>query len=98
MNRVIKTVAAAGLTALTIGTALDLTTSSAEARYYRGGYRHGFYGRRGVGLGLGLAAGALAAGAAATAAGAYYGAPYGYGYYGRPYVGYPGYGYYGYGY
>ena len=102
MNGAVKIITAGGLAALTMGMALDLLTSPAEARPYRGGHRHVYHARRG-GVGLGLAAGALALGAAAAGAGTYggyggYGQPYGG--YGdrRPYVGYPGYGYSGYGY
>lgn len=103
-----KTLIASGLAALTLGTAVIASTSSAEARPYGygNGYRHagyGYYGggyRRGYGGGGALAAGligGLAVGALAASNSGYgYGGGYGYGYpaYGYAPVtyGYPAYG------
>ena len=67
MHRLVHTVMAVSLTALTIGSTLDLTTSSAEARSYRA-YDRGYRGR----VGVGVAVGALAAGGLAASDGSYY--------------------------
>lgn len=89
-------VSAVALSGAQGGTSVDQV---AYRRYYGGGYGYrGGYGRRGIGVGGAVAAGAalglLGAGVAAAAAPAY---GYGYGY-GYPAYGYPAYGYGGYGY
>ena len=81
MNKHWKTMAIAGVTALTLGAASVVTATSAEAR--------GF-GHDGAALGLGVAAGAIAAGSAYD----YYAQPgyYGSGYYDDGYDGWNNYG------
>ncbi len=93
MNGPLKNMAAAGLTALTLGATALATTSPADAQRFHGGYGYHHHGLgRGAAIGLGVAGAALATGAAYN----YYHRPYGYSYgYDRPYGtnGYRPYGY-----